>query len=87
MIVHCCASVKAGEAMMPHYLIILITCMTTRRSAFPVRISYSVKVRSEPILASTEDSARLNLIAEIVSVEVGNVRLDIGALLCKVSFQ
>ena len=55
--------------------------MTTRRSALPVRMSYKVKVRSEPILASTDDSARLNLMAEMVSVEVGNVRLDIGALL------
>ena len=55
--------------------------MITRRSALPVRISYSVKVLSEPILARTEDSARLNFTAEIVSVEVGNVRFEIGALL------
>ena len=60
----------------------MLTCMTTRLSAFPVRISYSVNVRSEPILARTDDSARLNFTAEIVSVEVGKVRLDIGALLC-----
>ena len=60
------------------------TCMITRRSALPVRISYSVKVLSEPILARTDDSERLNLTAEIVSVDVGNVRFDIGALLAKV---
>lgn len=57
------------------------TCMTTRRSAFPVRISYRVNVRSEPMLASTEDSARLKRTADIVSMDVGKVRLDIGALL------
>lgn len=55
--------------------------MTTRRSAFPVRISYKVNVRSEPILARTEGSARLKRTAEIVSMDVGKVRLDIGALL------
>ena len=55
--------------------------MITRRSALPVRISYNVKVLSDPILASTEDSARLNFTAETVSVEVGKVRFDIGALL------
>lgn len=55
--------------------------MTTRRSAFPVRISYSVNVRSEPTLASTEDSLRLKRTEVMVSVEVGNVRFDIGALL------
>lgn len=59
--------------------------MTTRRSALPVRMSYSVKVLSEPILASTDDSARLNLTAEIVSVEVGKVRFDMGALLLSLS--
>ena len=58
--------------------------MITRRSALPVRISYSVKVLSEPMLARTDDSERLNLTAEIVSVDVGNVRFDIGALLAKV---
>ena len=58
--------------------------MITRRSALPVRISYSVKVLSEPILAKTDDSERLNLTAEIVSVDVGNVRFDIGALLVEV---
>ena len=58
--------------------------MITRRSALPVRISYSVKVLSEPMLARTDDSERLNLTAEIVSVDVGNVRFDIGALLVKV---
>jgi hypothetical protein len=53
----------------------------TRRSAFPVLISYRVNVRSEPMLANTEDSDRLNRTADIVSVDVGNVRLDIAALL------
>lgn len=55
--------------------------MIILRSAFPVRISYNVKVRSEPILASTEDSLRLNLTAVIVSVDVGKVRFVTGALL------
>lgn len=55
--------------------------MTTRRSAFPVRISYSVNVRSEPILARTDDSLMLNRTAVIVSVDVGNVRFETGALL------
>jgi len=54
--------------------------MTTRLSAFPVRISYSVKVRSEPMLARTEDSLRLNRTLVIVSVEVGKVRFEMGAL-------
>ena len=40
-----------------------------------------MKVRSEPILASTEDSDRLNRTAVIVSVEVGNVRFETAALL------
>ena len=55
--------------------------MMTRRSALPVRMSYSVNVRSEPILANTDDSERLNRTAETVSVEVGKVKFDIGALL------
>ena len=55
--------------------------MMTRRSALPVLMSYRVNVRSDPILASTEDSDKLNRTADIVSVEVGNVRLDIAALL------
>lgn len=40
-----------------------------------------MNVRSEPILARTDDSLRLKRTAVIVSVEVGNVRFDIGALL------
>lgn len=44
-------------------------------------MSYKVNVLSEPILAKTEDSARLNFMAEIVSVDVGNVKFEIGALL------
>ena len=66
-----CGQVKEGRR----------TCMTTLLSALPVRISYSVNVRSEPILASTDDSDRLNRTADIVSVDVGKVRFDIGALL------
>lgn len=58
-------------------------CMIVLRSAFPVRMSYKVNVLSEPILARTEDSARLNRIADMVSVEVGKVRSEIGALLQK----
>ena len=57
------------------------TCIMTRLSAFPVRMSYKVNVRSEPILARTEDSDRLNRTAEMVSVEVGKVRFDMAALL------
>lgn len=55
--------------------------MITLRSAFPVRISYSVKVRSDPTLARTDGSDRLNLTEVIVSVDVGNVRFEIGAVL------
>lgn len=57
--------------------------MTTRRSAFPVRMSYKVNVRSEPMLARTDDSAMLKRTDVIVSVEVGNVRFETGALLRK----
>jgi hypothetical protein len=55
--------------------------MTTRLSAFPVRMSYKVNVRSEPMLARTDDSAILKRTDVIVSVEVGNVRFETGALL------
>lgn len=44
-------------------------------------MSYNVNVRSEPMLASTDGSLRLKRTAVIVSVDVGKVRLDIGALL------
>jgi len=44
-------------------------------------MSYIVKVRSEPILAKTDDSLKLKRTAVMVSVEVANVRFDIGALL------
>jgi hypothetical protein len=57
--------------------------MTTRLSAFPVRISYKMNVRSEPMLARTDDSAILKRTDVIVSVEVGNVRFETGALLRK----
>jgi hypothetical protein len=40
-----------------------------------------VNVRSEPHDARIEDSARLNLRAVMVSMEVGKVRLDTGAVL------
>lgn len=53
--------------------------MMTRLSAFPVRMSYNVNVRSEPTLARTLDSARLNRTLEMVSLLVGKVRLLIGA--------
>jgi len=59
--------------------------MTTLRSAFPVRISYSVNVLSEPMLASTDDSLILKRTKLIVSVDVGKVRFDTGALLKKIS--
>jgi hypothetical protein len=55
--------------------------MTTRRSALPVRISYRMNVLSEPILARTEDSERLNRTASIVSVDVGKVKFETAALL------
>ena len=42
-----------------------------------------MNVRSEPILASTEDSDKLNRTALIVSVEVGNVRFEMAALLVR----
>ena len=58
-----------------------LTCMITLRSAFPVRMSYSVKVRSDPTLARTDASDKLNRTEVIVSVEVGNVRFEIGAVL------
>ena len=58
--------------------------MITLLSAFPVRISYSVNVLSEPMLASTDDSLILKRTALIVSVDVGKVRFDTGALLEKV---
>ena len=56
-------------------------CIIIRLSAFPVRMSYNVKVRSVPILARTEDSDMLKRTEEIVSVDVGKERSDIGALL------
>ena len=62
------------------------TCMITLRSAFPVRISYSVNVLSEPMLASTDDSLMLKRTELIVSVDVGNVKFDTGALLKKISW-
>ena len=55
--------------------------MTTLRSAFPDRMSYSVKVRSVPMLAKTDDSLRLKRTLVTSSVDVGRVRFDIGALL------
>jgi hypothetical protein len=55
--------------------------MITLRSAFPVRMSYNVNVRSEPMLARTDDSLRLKRMAVSVSVEVGKVIFEIGALL------
>jgi len=61
--------------------------MTTRLSAFPVLMSYKVNVRSEPMLARTEDSLMLKRTDVIVSIEVGNVRFEIGALLRKESYQ
>lgn len=56
-------------------------CITIRFSAFPVRMSYNVKVRSVPILASTEDSDILKRTDVIVSVDVGKVRSEMGAFL------
>lgn len=40
-----------------------------------------MNVRSEPMLARTDDSLRLKRTLVIVSVDVGNVRFEIGALL------
>lgn len=55
--------------------------MITLRSAFPVRMSYRVKVRSDPTLARMDASDKLNRTEVIVSVEVGKVRLEIGTVL------
>ena len=52
--------------------------MTTLRSALPVRMSYKVKVRSDPAEASTEDSEGLKWIDVTVSVDVEYVRFDSG---------
>ena len=57
--------------------------MTTRRSAFPVLISYKVNVRSEPIEARIDDSERLNRMADTVSEDVECVRSEIGVFLLK----
>ena len=51
------------------------------QSTFQVRMSYSMKVRSVPILARTEDSDMLKRTEEMVSVDVGKERSEIGALL------
>jgi len=58
-------------------------CMTIRLSALPVRMSYRVKVRSVPILASTDDSDMLKRTEVMVSVEVGKDRFEMGVLLSK----
>lgn len=55
-------------------------CIMIRLSAFPVRMSYNVKVRSVPILARTEASDMLNRTEVIVSVDVGKERSEMGAL-------
>lgn len=52
--------------------------MITLRSAFPVRISYNISVRSDPTEASTEDSEGLKRMEVTLSVEVEYVRLDRG---------
>ena len=81
---HCCASVLSLISMgqdKKNIRRMERTCITTLRSAFPVRISYSVNVRSEPVVANTEDSDRLNFKAVIVSVDVGNVRFMIADVL------
>jgi len=61
--------------------VLVLTCIITLLSAFPLLISYSVKVLSEPMEARTEGSEALNLIRETLSVEVVNVRLVIGVFL------
>jgi len=53
--------------------------MTSLLSALPVLISYKVNVRSVPVEARIEDSERLNRIEVTVSLDVENVRFDIGA--------
>jgi hypothetical protein len=55
-----------------------------RRSAFPVRTSYRVNDRSEPVDASTEVSDWLNFRAVTVSVDVGKVRFITGDVLNEV---
>ena len=61
--------------------------ITIRLSALPVRMSYNVKVRSVPILARTEDSDMLKRTEEMVSVDVGKERSEIGALLQMVALK
>lgn len=81
--VRCCASGFQRSRVVSHARkqVRERTCITTLRSAFPVRMSYNVNVRSEPILAKTDDSLRLKRIAVIVSVDDGYVRFDIGVRL------
>ena len=64
-----------------HARSLLLIVIIVLRSAFPVLISYNVKVLSDPMLARTDDSERLNLTEVIVSVDVGNVRFETAALL------
>jgi hypothetical protein len=56
-------------------------CITTRRSGFDVRISYRIKVRSDPTLARMERSLKLKRTEVTVSVDVGKVKLEIGDVL------
>lgn len=60
---------------------LLRICMITLLSAFPVRMSYRVKLRSEPILPNTEVSLRLKRIDVTVSVAEGNVRFMMAVVL------
>ena len=59
----------------------ILTCITSLRSAFPVRMSYRVKVLSDPTEPRIEDSDKLKRTEVTVSVEVVKVRLEIGVLL------
>ncbi len=73
----------AREQTLSRIINVKHTCMMIRRSALPVRISYSVNDRSEPMLANTDASDRLKRTAVTVSVEVGRVKFDTAALLRK----
>jgi len=56
----------------------LLTCMTIRLSAFPVRVSYRHNVRSFPTLANTLVSLWLNRTPDTVSNELPKAKVESG---------
>lgn len=61
--------------------------MVALRSALPVRTSYRINVRSEPIEARTEVSEGLNRTTFTVSAEPAKVKFDIGEVLWTQSYE